>query len=102
MMSEQAQPFPFYDKLLESCEPIERFLECEASIDSVLVEVDSSQVDSKCESEVQSAEVAGGSRHVFSSLDQYSVPEGLVERWGRAMGIRVFLLTFIDAECSLF
>ncbi|KAG7610378.1 C-5 cytosine methyltransferase [Arabidopsis suecica] len=68
------------DKLLEFCEPVEKFLELAAHVDGEPSSVDDSENGSKdcCGQEGDS---------VPDSVHQYLVPVSLIERWGNAMDI---------------
>lgn len=79
------------DKLVESCQPIESFLEfkncsdCPNFVDGTTVSTDTIRVLGKDEE----------NGCCTSTLDQYTVPSGLIERWGSAMGILVLLFNFV-------
>ncbi|KAL6208172.1 hypothetical protein ACLB2K_019123 [Fragaria x ananassa] len=71
------------DKLVESCQPIESFLEFKNCsdrpnfVDGTAVSTDTIRVLGKDEE----------NGCCTSTLDQYTVPSGLIERWGSAMDI---------------
>ncbi|VVB17205.1 unnamed protein product [Arabis nemorensis] len=68
------------DNLLQFCEPVENFLESTAHVDGERSSIDDSENRSKdcCGQEDDS---------VPESVNQYLVPESLIERWGDAMDI---------------
>ncbi|KAJ7958750.1 tRNA (Cytosine-5-)-methyltransferase [Quillaja saponaria] len=75
------------DELLQSCEPIEKFLELKKP--SNQTEVESGYLDSTSFS-TDSINTFGkddDNEHNPSSLDPYLVPLSLIERWGNAMDI---------------
>lgn len=77
------KPRESYDQLLETCEPIENFLEFENS---------GNQADKGSRFLHTASVSANASGSDKGSLGQYFVPLSLIERWGNAMGILVFLL----------
>ncbi|PRQ26809.1 putative tRNA (cytosine(38)-C(5))-methyltransferase [Rosa chinensis] len=77
------EPQGSLDKLLESCEPIERFLELKNCRDQPNF-VDSTTVSTDTIGVLEKDEENGC---CTSTLDQYSVPSSLIERWGSAMDI---------------
>ncbi|XP_017983314.1 PREDICTED: DNA (cytosine-5)-methyltransferase [Theobroma cacao] len=77
-----------WDKLIESCQPIEKFLEFTSSSDQVDVETCSfGTTDVSANGLETSEEFVGGDAFDFSSIDQFVVPLSLIERWGSAMDI---------------
>lgn len=91
MFCELDEPQGSLDKLLESCEPIERFLEFKNCRDQPNF-VDSTTVSTDTIGVLEKDEENGC---CTSTLDQYSVPSSLIERWGSAMGILVLRFIFI-------
>ena len=95
VLYEHDQPQDNLDNLLQSCEPIERFLEFKN---------DNQQPGDT--TSVSMFAVGGlekddeGNRYDDSSLDQYFVPLTLIERWGSAMGILISL-SFPPSSFSL-
>lgn len=82
-----------FDKLLQSCEPIERFLEFKNSShppgsNSLNTTMD---FEDACRDTGKDTEEH---EYDISSVDQYSVSLSLIERWGSAMGI--LLLAIIN------
>ncbi|XP_062006035.1 tRNA (cytosine(38)-C(5))-methyltransferase 2-like [Rosa rugosa] len=76
------EPQGSLDKLLESCEPIEIFLEfknCRDQLNFVDTNVYTDTIG------VLEKDEENGC--CTSTLDQYSVPSSLIERWGSAMGV---------------
>ena len=84
-----------WDKLIESCQPIEKFLEFRSSssqvdmVTSSLVTTDVSASGLETSEKFIEADVFD-----FSFLDQFVVPLNLMERWGSAMGIFTLLFIF--------
>ena len=78
------------DKLLHTCEPIERFLEFKNSCElpgSSFVDTTGASMD-----DFGALETDGkGDFDDISSLKLYFVPLNLIERWGSAMGILIVL-----------
>ncbi|CAA0838340.1 DNA methyltransferase-2 [Striga hermonthica] len=73
---EDVESLAYCNKLLESCQPIQDFLE----LKDLSCEVDS-------ELGIMLANVEGGNVFVDNISYQYFVPDSLVERWGSAMDI---------------
>ncbi|PON57910.1 C-5 cytosine methyltransferase [Parasponia andersonii] len=74
------------DKLLQSCEPMERFLELKnpsQQPESSFMDTTSASMDVFGALEIDGE----GDAHYIKSLEQYSVPLNLIERWGSAMDI---------------
>ncbi|KAL6578538.1 C-5 cytosine-specific DNA methylase [Orobanche minor] len=80
--SEEAESHAYRNKLLETCRPIQDFLEVESFKGEVISE---SSVMLDNVSEIP--EDAGGNALVDNPLNEYLVPASLVERWGGAMDI---------------
>ncbi|XP_010254326.1 PREDICTED: tRNA (cytosine(38)-C(5))-methyltransferase isoform X2 [Nelumbo nucifera] len=81
-MDEHDQSDERLDKLLQSCEPIQNFLEPKNSI----FQSEGSEADVFNNSNF-AAKVDGQNCLGTSSLNQYIVPLSLIERWGSAMDI---------------
>ena len=79
-----------WDKLLQSCEPVERFLEFKNAINPL--ETNSSYLDTLTVTTDASGELDNHERDRSdgNSWDQFSVPLSLIERWGSAMGILAY------------
>ncbi|XP_028799145.1 tRNA (cytosine(38)-C(5))-methyltransferase 2 isoform X2 [Neltuma alba] len=75
-----------WDKLLQSCQPIEQFLELKNPSNDTDVESASLHTDflGDLKHDVREYDEEVPNK---ASLDQYSVPLGLIERWGSAMDI---------------
>lgn len=79
------------NKLLQSCDPVEKFLEFNSSCyqentGSSLAAISTAALDDIGNSD----KIVGVNEH--DCLDQYLVPFSLIERWGSAMGILIILL----------
>ncbi|KAF8393259.1 hypothetical protein HHK36_021500 [Tetracentron sinense] len=87
-MVEHDQSNAKWENLIQSCEPVENFLELKTSSNQSEMESDffdeSSVSALGCEALEKKAE---GNESCISFLDQYIVPLSLIERWGSAMGI---------------
>ncbi|XP_050230974.1 tRNA (cytosine(38)-C(5))-methyltransferase 2 [Mercurialis annua] len=68
------QPPENWDKLLQSCEPLESFLEFKNSSNQLNTEIEFGNLENTYERNM-------------STMDQYYVPSNLIERWGSAMDI---------------
>ncbi|KAH7524699.1 hypothetical protein FEM48_Zijuj06G0147300 [Ziziphus jujuba var. spinosa] len=82
VLFEHDQPQESFDKLLQSCEPIERFLEFK---NADLQPGDTTSVSTFAAGGLEKDNE--GSECDINSLDQYFVPLSLIERWGSAMDI---------------
>ena len=81
MISQRDQTQESLDKLLQSCEPVENFLEFKTPSHqpvSGFIDTNSALID---DFEVTS------DRHNIRPMEDYFVPLNLIERWGSAMGI---------------
>lgn len=93
MIHENSQSQENWDKLIDSCQPIENFLEFTSSSDRIntetspLVNAEVSRNDQET-----SEKFVEGDEFDFGAIDQFVVPLSLIERWGSAMGI--FSLSF--------
>ncbi|KAL6344898.1 hypothetical protein AAG906_006655 [Vitis piasezkii] len=87
LIDEHDQSEKIWDKLLQSCEPVERFLEFKNTINPL--ETESSYLDTLSVSTDASGELENNERDRSdsNSWDQFSVPLSLIERWGSAMDI---------------
>lgn len=76
LTSEGAESHAYWNKLLETCRPIQDFLEWgEVNSESSISEI--------------SKDTEVGNISIAKPLNQYLVPSSLVERWGSAMGILI-------------
>ncbi|XWS73089.1 hypothetical protein CRYUN_Cryun02cG0096000 [Craigia yunnanensis] len=77
-----------WDKLIESCQPIEKFLEFRSSSGQVDMETISLVTTDVSASGFETSEkFIEGDVFDFSFIDQFVVPLSLTERWGSAMDI---------------
>lgn len=79
------------DELLQSCEPVEKFLEFKNHSDQMDIEsglLDTTIVPIDAYGALEKNDNANGCNDI--SLNQYLVPLSLIERWGSAMGILNF------------
>ncbi|KAF5743297.1 hypothetical protein HS088_TW09G01363 [Tripterygium wilfordii] len=88
VMNECDKPQESWDRLLQSCEPIERFLEFsdfggQINAESVVGAV----INIPPKDLGASNKICEGSECDLSSIDQYFIPLSLIERWGSAMDI---------------
>ncbi|KAF5456705.1 hypothetical protein F2P56_026153 [Juglans regia] len=86
--NEHDQSEESWDKVLQSCEPVEKFLEFENHGDQTGTEsgfLDSTIVPTDAYGSLEKNDNANG--HDSSSLGQYLVPLSLIERWGSVMDI---------------
>lgn len=91
MANEHDQSQENWDKLLQSCEPVQKFLEFENHSNQSDTEsgcLDNTHVSTEAFGDLEKNDK--GNELVGSSLDQYFVPLSLIERWGSAMGILNF------------
>lgn len=77
---------------LQSCQPIEKFLELKNP--SNYIEVESATLVTGLSNDSPRS-FGKDNDHEYDSLDQYCVPPSLVERWGSAMGILASLIGYI-------
>lgn len=88
-----------WNKLLESCEPVEKFLEFKNHSDQMNTEsgfLDTTIVPIDAYGALEKNDNANG--HNDISLNQYLVPLSLIERWGSAMGIlNLFSLSLLTS-----
>ncbi|KAJ9702514.1 hypothetical protein PVL29_004314 [Vitis rotundifolia] len=87
LIDEHDQSEKIWDKLLQSCEPVETFLEFKNTINPL--ETESSYLDTLSVSTDASGELENDERDRSdsNSWGQFSVPLSLIERWGSAMDI---------------
>jgi tRNA (cytosine38-C5)-methyltransferase len=93
VLCELDEPQGSWDKWLESCQPIESFLEfknCSDHSEPNFVGGTNLSTDT-----IGALEEDEGNGCCTSTFDQYSVPLSLIERWGSAMGILALLFIFI-------
>ncbi|XWS70847.1 hypothetical protein CRYUN_Cryun03dG0084200 [Craigia yunnanensis] len=77
-----------WDKLIESCQAIEKFLEFTSSSDQADMETSSLVITDGSTNGLETTEkFVEGDIFDFSSIDQFVVPLSLIERWGSAMDI---------------
>lgn len=86
--SEEAESHAYRNKLIETCQPIQYFLELDKFRDQVIPESDVMLANV---AEI-SNDMEEGNKFIDYPLDQYLVPSSLVERWGSAMGILISCL----------
>ncbi|KAK7331727.1 hypothetical protein VNO80_28465 [Phaseolus coccineus] len=71
-------------KLLQSCQPIEKFLELKKPDHDIAVESAALMTGLSNDAPITSGKTNG---HEYESLDQYYVHPSLIERWGSAMDV---------------
>ncbi|TXG62125.1 hypothetical protein EZV62_013488 [Acer yangbiense] len=81
-----------WDKLLQSCDPIERFLEFNNPFFQVNTGTDVPETTGAALDDFRASEKIV-EENGADSLDQYLVPFSLIERWGSAMGTGSLLAT---------
>lgn len=89
LFCELDEPQESWDRLLESCESIESFLEFKNCSD----QSESNFVDTTTVSTDSDEVLDEGNEYCSGGLDQYAVPLSLIERWGSAMGILFSFIT---------
>ncbi|XVE63522.1 hypothetical protein DITRI_Ditri07aG0026800 [Diplodiscus trichospermus] len=88
VIGESDQSQQNWDKLIESCQPIEKFLEFTSSSDQVDTEISSLVTTDVSANGLETSEkFVEGDVFDFSSIDHFVVPLSLIERWGSAMDI---------------
>lgn len=80
--------------LLQSCQPIEKFLVLKNSSNDTNVESAASTTGLSNDSNDTSRTSGNDSNHEYDSLDKYYVQPSLLERWGSALGILAPLICF--------
>ncbi|KAI6681458.1 hypothetical protein NL676_035339 [Syzygium grande] len=83
------RPQENWDKLLESCVPVEHFLEFKSSAGPKMADYGFENANNHISRESNDPSKGHDERNGFSStgLDLYHVPLSLIERWGSAMDI---------------
>lgn len=91
------RPQENWDKLLESCIPVEHFLEFKSSAGPKMADYGFENANNHISRESNDPSKGHDERNGFSSagLDLYHVPLSLIERWGSAMGILICFPFFI-------
>ncbi|KAJ0029794.1 hypothetical protein Pint_12692 [Pistacia integerrima] len=79
-----------WDKLLQSCDPVERFLEFKSPSHQINTETDFLETNNVATDSFGASEKIAEANE-YKSMDQYLVPLSLIERWGSAMGILILL-----------
>lgn len=79
-------------KLLQSCQPIEKFLELKKPNNDIAVE-SAALMTGLSNDAPRTSEKTNG--HEYESLDHYYVHPSLIERWGSAMGILASVIGYI-------
>ncbi|KAE8691345.1 putative protein phosphatase 2C 22-like [Hibiscus syriacus] len=88
MIGENGQSQENWNKLIDSCQPIEKFLEFTSSSDQVEMEtVSLVNTDDSADDQETSDKFVEENACDFGSIDQFIVPLSLIERWGSAMDI---------------
>ncbi|KAE8698350.1 hypothetical protein F3Y22_tig00110597pilonHSYRG00027 [Hibiscus syriacus] len=94
VIGENGQSKENWDKLIDSCQPIEKFLEFTPSSDQVDMETISLvNTDDSADVQETSDKFAEGNACDVGSIYQFIVPLSLIERWGSAMGTGSLLAT---------
>lgn len=93
VIAKHDQPDDSWDKLLRSCDPVESFLEFSNPGDRVNTETGFLSTGTVAIDDSGAAEESIEVDRCIS-MDHYLVPLSLIERWGSAMGILIFLLLF--------
>lgn len=96
VITKHDQPENSWDKLLESCDPVEMFLEFNNPVDQVNTETGFLSTGTVAVDDFGAAEeivdVETDSQEIVNdSIDPYLVSLSLIERWGSAMGILIIL-----------
>ena len=97
MANEHDQSQENWDKLLQSCEPVQKFLEFENHSNQSDTEsgcLDTTHVSTEAFGDLEKNDKGNGLDG--SSLD-YLVPLSLIERWGNVMGILDFIFLSLTA-----
>ncbi|KAH1105568.1 hypothetical protein J1N35_009336 [Gossypium stocksii] len=88
VISENSQSQENWDKLIDSCQPIENFLEFTSSSDQVNTETGPFANAEVSRNDQETSETfVEGDEFDFGAIDQFVVPLSLIERWGSAMDI---------------
>ncbi|KAG8487307.1 hypothetical protein CXB51_020904 [Gossypium anomalum] len=88
VIGENSQSQANWDKLIDSCQPIENFLEFTSSSDQVNTETGLfANAEVSGNDQETSETFVEGDEFDFGAIDQFVVPLSLIERWGSAMDI---------------
>ncbi|KHF97782.1 tRNA (cytosine(38)-C(5))-methyltransferase [Gossypium arboreum] len=88
VIGENSQSQQNWDKLIDSCQPIENFLEFTSSSDQVNTETGPFANAGVSGNDQETSETfVEGDEFDFGAIDQFVVPLSLIERWGSAMDI---------------
>ncbi|TYH08014.1 hypothetical protein ES288_A08G281300v1 [Gossypium darwinii] len=88
VIGENSQSQENWDKLIDSCQPIENFLEFTSSSDQVNTETGPfANAEVSGNDQETSETFVEGDEFDFGAIDQFVVPLSLIERWGSAMDI---------------
>ncbi|XP_028247282.1 tRNA (cytosine(38)-C(5))-methyltransferase 2-like [Glycine soja] len=82
--------------LLQSCQPIEKFIELKNLSNDIAVESEALRTDLSNDAPRTLGENNG---HEYESLDQYYVHPSLIERWGSAMDVVYPIVVNSDRSC---
>ncbi|KAG4399133.1 hypothetical protein AAZX31_08G175800 [Glycine max] len=85
--------------LLQSCQPIEKFIELKNLSNDIAVESEALRTDLSNDAPRTLGENNG---HEYESLDQYYIHPSLIDRWGSAMGILALVIGYsiFNSPCS--
>ncbi|KAE8655336.1 pentatricopeptide repeat-containing protein [Hibiscus syriacus] len=88
VIGENGQSKENWDKLIDSCQPIEKFLEFTPSSDQLdMGTISFVNTDDSADVQETSDKFVEGNACDVGSIDQFIVPLSLIERWGSAMDI---------------
>ncbi|PPD66752.1 hypothetical protein GOBAR_DD36369 [Gossypium barbadense] len=88
VIGENSQSQENWDNLIDSCQPIENFLEFTSSSDQVDTETGPfANAEVSGNDQETSETFVEGDEFDFGAIDQFVVPLSLIERWGSAMDI---------------
>ncbi|KAG4136086.1 hypothetical protein ERO13_D08G257400v2 [Gossypium hirsutum] len=94
VIGENSQSQENWDNLIDSCQPIENFLEFTSSSDQVDTETGPfANAEVSGNDQETSETFVEGDEFDFGAIDQFVVPLSLIERWGSAMGTGSLLAT---------
>ncbi|TYH60469.1 hypothetical protein ES332_D08G294800v1 [Gossypium tomentosum] len=94
VIGENNQSQENWDNLIDSCQPIENFLEFTSSSDQVDTETGPfANAEVSGNDQETSETFVEGDEFDFGAIDQFVVPLSLIERWGSAMGTGSLLAT---------
>lgn len=77
--------------MLQSCQPIEKFIELKNLSNDIAVESEALRTDLSNDAPRTLGENNG---HEYESLDQYYIHPSLIDRWGSAMGILALVIGY--------